>query len=129
MAPRRPPVIVEAAINGSTRPSTNPNVPRTPATIAACALECLDRGAAVVHNHNDEPDVGGPPRHDPEPYAEAWTDVLARRPDALLHPTVRGMSADSSIADRYYHLDSLFDTADTGMCGRCLRRSRNHKSR
>jgi uncharacterized protein (DUF849 family) len=109
MAPR-PPVIVEAAINGSTRPSVNPNVPRTPDAIAACALECLDRGAAIVHNHNDEPNVGGPVRHDPVPYAEAWTKVLARRPDALLHPTVRGMSDDAPIEGRYSHLDALFDS-------------------
>lgn len=105
----RTPVIIEAAINGSTRPSVNPNVPRTPDDIAACALECLDRGAAIVHNHNDEPNVGGPVRHDPEPYAAAWTQVLARRPHALLHPTVRGMSDDAPIEDRYSHLDSLFD--------------------
>lgn len=104
---RRAPVIVEAAINGATRPATNPNVPRTPTEIAACALECLDRGAAIVHNHNDEPNVGGPPRHDHRPYAEAWERVLAVRPDALLHPTVRGMSADAPIAERYAHLDAL----------------------
>jgi uncharacterized protein (DUF849 family) len=105
----RPPVIIEAAINGATRPSTNPNVPRTPPEIAACAIECLDRGAAIVHNHNDEPNVGGPPRHDPDPYAEAWRPVLDRHPDALLHPTVRGMSEDAPIADRYSHLDALHE--------------------
>ena len=105
----RPPVIIEAAINGATRPDMNLNVPRTPDEIARCALECLDRGAAIVHNHNDEPNVGGPPRHDPEPYAVAWQPVLARHPDALLHPTVRGMSDDAPIEDRYAHLDSLFE--------------------
>jgi uncharacterized protein (DUF849 family) len=102
-------VIVEAAINGATTRRANPNVPRTPAEITACALECLDRGAAIVHNHNDDPNVGGPPRHDPAPYAEAWRPVLERHPDALLHPTVRGMSDDAPIADRYSHLDALYD--------------------
>ena len=105
----RPPVIIEAAINGATAKDVNPHVPRTPAEITACALECLDRGAAIVHNHNDEPNVGGPARHDPEPYAAAWAPVLARHPDALLHPTVRGMSADAPIAERYAHLDALYD--------------------
>ena len=105
----RVPVIIEAAINGATLPSMNANVPRTPEQITACALECLDRGAAIVHNHNDEPNVGGPARHDPEPYAAAWAPVLARHPDALLHPTVRGMSDDAPIEDRYAHLDSLFE--------------------
>jgi len=105
--PGRPPVIIEAAINGNTAKRSNPHVPRTPEEIAACGLECLDRGAAIVHNHNDEPNVGGPARHDPAPYAEAWTEILARRPDALLHPTVRGMSPDAPIEERYSHLDAL----------------------
>lgn len=104
---RRAPVIIEAAINGNTRPATNPHVPRTPTEITACALECLDRGAAIVHNHNDEPNIGGPARHDHVPYAEAWAPVLAKHPDALLHPTVRGMSDDAPIAERYAHLDAL----------------------
>jgi uncharacterized protein (DUF849 family) len=104
---RRAPVVIEAAINGNTPQSRNPHVPRTPAEITACALECLDRGAAVVHNHNDEPNVGGPTRHDPEPYAQAWRPVLERHPDALLHPTVRGMGEGATIEERYSHLDSL----------------------
>jgi uncharacterized protein (DUF849 family) len=87
----------------------NPAVPRTPGEIAECALECLDRGAAIVHNHNDEPNVGGPARHDPAPYAEAWTEILAHHPRALLHPTVRGRSDDAPIEDRYSHLTVLYD--------------------
>ena len=105
----RSPVIIEAAINGATTRAANSFVPRTPSEITACALECLDRGAAIVHNHNDEPNVGGPARHDPAPYAEAWRPVLERHPDALLHPTVRGMSADAPITERYSHLDALHD--------------------
>ncbi len=104
---RKAPVIIEAAINGNTAKASNPNVPRSPAEITACALECLDRGAAIVHNHNDEPNIGGPARHDHTPYAEAWAPVLARHPDALLHPTVRGMGDDAPIAARYAHLDAL----------------------
>jgi 3-keto-5-aminohexanoate cleavage enzyme len=104
---RKAPVIIEAAINGATAKAANPHVPRTPSEITACALECLDRGAAIVHNHNDEPNIGGPATHDHVPYAEAWAPVLAKHPDALLHPTVRGMSDDAPIADRYSHLDAL----------------------
>jgi 3-keto-5-aminohexanoate cleavage enzyme len=105
----RSPVIVEAAINGNTTKSVNPAVPRSPVEIAECALECLDRGAAIVHNHNDEPNVGGPARHDPAPYLEAWSEVLAHHPKALLHPTVRGRSDDAPIEDRYSHLTALHD--------------------
>lgn len=107
---RAKPVIIEAAINGNTTKAVNPSVPRAPDEIAECALECLDRGAAIVHNHNDEPNIGGPARHDPEPYAAAWKEVLAHRPHALLHPTVRGMSDDAPIEERYSHLTSLFDS-------------------
>lgn len=106
---RHAPVVIEAAINGATPKHRNPHVPRTPAEISACALECLDRGAAIVHNHNDEPNVGGPARHDPAPYAEAWRPVLERHPAALLHPTVRGMGEGATIEDRYSHLDALHD--------------------
>jgi uncharacterized protein (DUF849 family) len=109
MPPGRAPVIIEAAINGNTTKSVNPSVPRSPAEIAECALECLDRGAAIVHNHNDEPNVGGPARHDPAPYQEAWTEVLAVHPHALLHPTVRGGDDESSIEDRYAHVVALHD--------------------
>jgi 3-keto-5-aminohexanoate cleavage enzyme len=105
----RTPVIIEAAINGNTTKATNPAVPRSTDEIAKCALECLDRGAAIVHNHNDEPNVGGPARHDPAPYAEAWTQVLAVHPRALLHPTVRGRSEDAPIEERYSHLQALYD--------------------
>jgi len=106
---RRAPVIIEAAVNGNTTKSTNPAVPRSPEEIAECALECLDRGAAIVHNHNDEPNVGGPVTHDPEPYKEAWSQVLAVHPRALLHPTVRGRSDDAPIEGRYSHLTALYD--------------------
>ena len=106
---KRAPVIIEAAINGNTTKSVNPAVPRSPGEIAECALECFDRGAAIVHNHNDEPNVGGPARHDPEPYVEAWAEILAHRPKALLHPTVRGRSDDAPIEERYSHLTALFD--------------------
>jgi uncharacterized protein (DUF849 family) len=108
-AAKRGPVIIEAAINGNTTKSVNPAVPRSPAEIAECALECLDRGAAIVHNHNDEPNVGGPARHDPAPYQEAWSEVLALHPRALLHPTVRGGDDESSIEDRYSHVLALHD--------------------
>jgi len=41
------PVIIEAALNGTTTKDRNPNVPRSPEEIAA------DAGAAIVHNHVD----------------------------------------------------------------------------
>ena len=81
------PVIIEAAINGGTPKARNRNVPRTPAEVAEDGLRCFAAGAAIVHNHNDEPVVGGARGiHRPEPYIEAWRAILRERPDELLYP-------------------------------------------
>lgn len=102
------PVIIEAAINGGTPKARNPNVPRAPAEIAAEALRCLAAGAAIVHNHNDEPVVGGASSvHAPEPYIEAWTAILHERPDALLYPTMASGGPHTTIEERYAHIPAL----------------------
>jgi 3-keto-5-aminohexanoate cleavage enzyme len=80
------PVIIEAAINGATRRSENPHVPRTPDEIAADALACMDAGAAIIHNHIDG--TGRTGEDAAARYLEGWHAVLAKRPDALLYPTV-----------------------------------------
>ena len=102
------PLIIEAAINGATTKARNPNVPRSPAEVAEDGLRCLAAGAAIVHNHNDEPVIGGADGvHSPEPYAEAWRAILAQRPDALLYPTMAGASARTNIEERYAHIPAL----------------------
>jgi uncharacterized protein (DUF849 family) len=111
------PVIIEAAINGGTPKSRNPNSPRTPAEIAADGLRCLAAGAAIVHNHNDEPVVGGSSCvHAPEPYIEAWRIILAERPDALLYPTMASGGPGTNIEERYAHIPALH-TAGVGRIG------------
>jgi len=102
------PVIIEAALNGATPKARNPNSPRTPAEIAEDGLRCLAAGAAIVHNHNDEPVVGGANGvHRPEPYAEAWRAILAERPDALLYPTMASGGPRTNIVERYGHIPAL----------------------
>jgi 3-keto-5-aminohexanoate cleavage enzyme len=102
------PLIIEAAINGGTPKSRNPNVPRTPPEIAAEGLRCLAAGAAIVHNHNDEPVLGGANEvHSPAPYIEAWLAILAERPDALLYPTMAGGGPHTNIQERYGHIPAL----------------------
>ena len=44
-------VIIEAAINGATPKTVNPNVPVTEDEIVAGALACFETGAAIVHQH------------------------------------------------------------------------------
>jgi len=54
-------LIITAAVTGS-GPSRaqNPNLPHTPAEIAAEALRCWRAGAAVVHVHVRDPETGAP---------------------------------------------------------------------
>ena len=93
------PVVVEAAINGA-----NPDAPRTPEDIAACALGCFDAGAAVVHNHVD---LFGTADEAAARYREGWDPVLKARPDALLYPTINGIGP---VEARYSHITPLAET-------------------
>jgi uncharacterized protein (DUF849 family) len=80
------PVILEAALNGASQKSVNPNVPRGATELVRDALECLDAGAAIVHTHIDE--LAAPPSRAAELYAAHFAPVLEARPEALLYPTV-----------------------------------------
>jgi uncharacterized protein (DUF849 family) len=96
------PVIIEAAINGVTTRARNPHVPRTPEEIAADGLRCIDAGAAIVHNHLDEFSLDGAAAA--ERYLEGWRPLLAKRPDAIVYPTV---GFGGSVEARYDHIDRL----------------------
>ncbi|MBX3026145.1 3-keto-5-aminohexanoate cleavage protein [bacterium] len=96
------PVIIEAAINGVANKARNPHVPCEPAEIAADALACLAAGAAIVHNHIDQFGSAAPAAA--ARYLEGWRPVLARRPDAILYPTV-GFGGD--VVERYAHIPPL----------------------
>lgn len=96
------PVIIEVAINGLRTPRDNPNVPVSPAEIAADALACFDAGAAIVHNHIDR--FGLSDTDTAARYLEAWDLVWDERPDALLYPTV---NADGAGRITYDHLAVL----------------------
>jgi uncharacterized protein (DUF849 family) len=110
------PVIIEAAINGGTPKSRNPNSPRTPAEIAGVGVACVRAGAAIVHNHNDEPVVGATSGvHRPEPYIEAWRAILAEEPDTLLYPTMASGGAYTTIEERYAHIPALAEADVTRM--------------
>jgi len=98
---------VEAAINGATSKTVNPHVPRTVPEIVASARACLDAGAAIIHNHNDEPITEG--RHAAEPYREAWTQIYDYCPDAVLYPTMGGGGSHTNIGERYAHIEELAD--------------------
>jgi uncharacterized protein (DUF849 family) len=104
-----PPTVVEIALNGMTTKEQNPHVPRTVDEIVEVGLRCLDAGASVVHHHNDDPNFGGATRHCAGPYIDVWTRLRARRPGLLLHPTMAGATADSTVEERFAHVVELYD--------------------
>ena len=102
------PVIIEAAINGSTSRTRNPNVPRTPAEVAAESIRMIEAGASIIHNHTDDPVIDMlTASHDPQPYIDAWRPVLESHPDAFLYPTMTGGGPHTTIEQRYGHLPKI----------------------
>ena len=101
------PVILELALNGATPRERNPHVPRSPAEITDVACAALEAGAAIVHNHNDEPMFTADGVHAVEPYLEAWAPVLERFPQALLYPTMAAGARDIPVARRWSHVEEL----------------------
>lgn len=95
-------VVIEAAINGETRPEKNPHVPRTPEAISRDALTCLSAGAALIHAHNDDIRLWG--RGAADRYLTAWRPVMKERPDALWYPT---LTVAPDHASSLLHLDIL----------------------
>ena len=109
------PVIVEVAVNGATPRSRNRHVPRTPAEITDVALQCLDLGASIVHNHNDEPMFSADGIHSADPYARAWQPITATHPNALLYPTMAAGAADIPVRRRWAHIEELAKRGLGGM--------------
>lgn len=96
------PLIIEAALNGGTPQSRNPNTPKTPDEIAADALACLDAGATVIHTHLDGLRQTGDEASDA--YIAGWTPVLAARPDTILYGTV---AEGRDVETRFGHYRAL----------------------
>lgn len=109
-----PALIIEAAVNGGTPKSRNRNVPRSPAEIAEDGIACIEAGASIVHNHNDDAFYGSPNgRHAVEPYIEAWTAILAAHADVLLYPTMASGGPQTIIEERYAHIPALAEAGLT----------------
>lgn len=102
------PLIIEVSLNGSVKPEQNQNVPYEDDEIVAQAVECMEAGAALVHNHTREPVFGPTGVMDAEDYARPWRKLLAIRPDAILTPT---MPADPPggvpVNERFGHITAM----------------------
>jgi uncharacterized protein (DUF849 family) len=99
------PVIIEAAINGTTTKERNSHVPRTPEEIAVDALASLAAGASIVHNHADV--VAVPGEQAAARYLEGWAPVFSEVPDALLYPTT---NFGPGVEGAYSHMAPLATT-------------------
>lgn len=101
------PLIIEVSLNGTTSPETNPNVPYDDDDIVAQAVECMEAGAALVHNHTREPVFNSSGSMDAETYSSAWRKLLAIRPDAILTPTMPAGPHGVPVETRYAHIEAM----------------------
>jgi uncharacterized protein (DUF849 family) len=92
-------IIIKACLNGGRGREQNPNVPWTPAEVAAEAKRCADAGAAIVHIHARTSQGGT--SYDPAWYSEA--DRLIRAQTGLIvnHTTARLPAASIDQVLRY----------------------------
>jgi 3-keto-5-aminohexanoate cleavage enzyme len=96
------PLIIEAALNGATSKTRNPNTPRSPEEITADALACLDAGAAIIHTHTRNHNLCGDAAV--AEYVAAWAPILAQRRDAILYGTTAN---GRTLEQRFGHYAAL----------------------
>src|SRR2546423_12040603 len=104
------PVIIEASINGMTKPSLNPHVALTPAQIGEDVRRCVDAGASIIHAHNHDISLQGQTAADA--YVEAWAPILAEHPETLWYPT---LTSGGGFEGRYGHLELVVRAVPTRM--------------
>ena len=86
-------VFVTCAVTGSgATQDRSPHVPRSPAAIAASAIDAAKAGAAIVHCHVRDPETGAPSRR-PELYRETTERIRDAGVDVVLNLTA-GMGGD-----------------------------------
>ncbi|MGR3571976.1 MAG: 3-keto-5-aminohexanoate cleavage protein [Brevirhabdus sp.] len=86
-------VFITCAVTGSGgTQDRSPHVPRSPAEIAASAIDAARAGAAVVHCHVRDPDSGAPSRR-LDLYREVTDRIRAAEIDVVLNLTA-GMGGD-----------------------------------
>lgn len=100
------PVIIEVALNGATRRSSQPHVPISPAEIAASGRLCVEAGATIVHQHDDFSAMAQSPKGaGPEGMAAAglaaYAGLLPHHPELLVYPTANFRGP--TIEDRWDH--------------------------
>lgn len=86
-------VFITCAVTGSGgTQDRSPHVPRSPAQIAASAIEAAKAGAAIAHCHVRDPETGAPAR-DPKLYREVVERIRDSDTDVVINLTA-GMGGD-----------------------------------
>ena len=107
-------VFITCAVTGSGgTQDRSPHVPRSPAEIAASAIDAAKAGAAIVHCHVREPDTGAPSRR-LELYREVTDRIRSAEVDVVLNLTA-GMGGDLVFGSTEAPLP--VDSAGTDMAG------------
>jgi uncharacterized protein (DUF849 family) len=105
-------LIIEARVNEfMMRAEGNPNVPYTPAEIAADAQACRDAGAAILHFHARTLD--GAPDHTTETYADTVRRIRETS-DMLVHPTLGYVTHEGGPEERLQHIVDMASDPKTG---------------
>ena len=92
-------ILIKACLNGGRGREESPNVPWTPAEVAAEAQRCYDAGACVVHMHARTPD--GANSQDGAWYAEADALIRTRTPLLTNHTTIRALGEPVEVVLRH----------------------------
>jgi uncharacterized protein (DUF849 family) len=103
-------VFITCAVTGAGgTQDRSPHVPRTPAEIAASAIDAAKAGAAIVHCHVRDPETGKPAR-DPALYREVTERIRDAGTDVVLNLTA-GMGGDAYFEERQgrFHLSPQSD--------------------
>ena len=105
-------LIIEARVNEyMMREQGNPNVPYTPAEIAADAVACRNAGASILHFHARKP--SGEPEHGADSYADTVRRIR-RSSDILVHPTLGYATLDKPAEARLAHILEMAKDPATG---------------
>src|SRR5579862_2685313 len=101
-------VMIEAATNGLAKRNLNPNIPYSPAEIAADAIATSRAGASLIHFHVRDPD--GEWSHDIDMYKEVMRLTRKYNNPPIMWPTFGG---GSEVAQRFRHYTALAASPDT----------------
>jgi 3-keto-5-aminohexanoate cleavage enzyme len=99
------PLIINAAISGSSPTSASPNLPRNPEEIGKQAVEAFEMGASIVHLHTRDDD--GEPSGDKEYHARAIKVIKDAGSDVLINLTTSYSAATTDDWEKRFEVLEL----------------------